>query len=135
MIVVDESILDADIVRAIAVWYPVRVLTVLRLRPGMIIKDEAIPALLGQSSQPTFVTINVSDFWRRIRADHRYCVITLELAQEQALGLPDLLRRLLRVPEFHTKAARMGKVIRVRPTHVEYYGADRHIYTLAWPDD
>jgi hypothetical protein len=103
MIVVDESILDPEIVGAIAAWYQGQVLTVRRLRPRTIIKDDAIPILLSQTSQPTFVTINVSDFWKKVRADRRYCIVTLEVAQEQALELPALLRRLFRLLIFAPK--------------------------------
>lgn len=38
------------------------------LRPHSIIKDDSIPALLQELKQPTFITINYSDFWRKIAA-------------------------------------------------------------------
>jgi hypothetical protein len=133
MIVVDESLIDPIILDAIAAWYQGRVLSVRRLRPNTVIKDDALPLLLGRVSQPTFVTINVRDFWRKVRADPRYCVIAFDLAQDQSLTLPGVLRQLLRLFEFRTKAARMGKVIYVTPTNIEYYEADRQIHTLPWP--
>lgn len=135
MIVVDENLIDPLIVDAIATWYRGPVVSLRRLRPGTIIKDDALPALLNQQSQATFVTNNVTDFWRIARADRRYCIIAFAVSQEQALEIPNLLRRLLRLAEFRTKARRMGKIIRVRPSVVEYYASDRQIHTLTWPDE
>ncbi|HKZ82116.1 MAG TPA: hypothetical protein VJ793_00485 [Anaerolineae bacterium] len=134
MIVLDEEIHGPSIARPIAAWYVGRVVSVTALRPKTLVKDDAISTLLRAASHPTFITINGADFWRRISADLRYCVVCVELPATQMLALPDLLRRFLRLPEFKTKAARMGKVVRLRPNRIEYYEADRHIHTLAWPD-
>jgi hypothetical protein len=55
------------------------------------------------------------------------------LANEQQDELPDLLRRLLNMPEFRTKAARMGKVARVGKTQIEYWlWGDEKLEKLAW---
>lgn len=132
MIVVDESIHSHEILDEIAIWYSGRVTRLVSLRPATLINDDNVPTLLRQIDQPTFITINVDDFWRRIRADRSYCVVALELTQGKAHQISDLLRRVLRLPAFHTKAARMGKVIRVMPTYIEYYAADRQIYTMPW---
>ncbi|MFN8491725.1 MAG: hypothetical protein U0350_29265 [Caldilineaceae bacterium] len=132
MIVVDESIHGRRIREAIATWYQGQVVSVTTLRSQSIIKDDGISMLLRQVVQPTFVTINVTDFWLKFRADRRYCIVALALAQAQAHEAPGLLRRLLHLPEFHTKAARMGKVLHVLPTYVEYYEIDRQIQTVSW---
>jgi hypothetical protein len=58
MIVLDEQLLGRGLERDIAQWYRGTVQFVIDLRPHTVIKDEAIPALLRQRSQPTFVTIN-----------------------------------------------------------------------------
>ena len=67
MIVVDENIHDEAILAEISAWYCGKVISVLDLRPRTIIKDEAIPTLLLKANQPTFITINVSDFWRKVQ--------------------------------------------------------------------
>lgn len=134
MIVVDESIDNALVLQAIADWYPGRVVSIRSLRPATLIHDETIPTLLHQAKQLTFVTINVDDFWKKAAANRNYCIIAVELEQGQALQLPLLIRRLLRLPEFRTKAARMGKIIRVRSTLIEYYSVDRQVQTLLWSD-
>ncbi len=65
MIVLDEhlkrQVLKADIVA----WYPGQVISVSNLRSESIIKDEVIPTLLLKMVQPTFVTINSTDFWKK----------------------------------------------------------------------
>jgi len=134
MIVVDESIDNALVLQAIAGWYPGRVVSIRSLRPATLIHDETIPTLLHQAKQLTFVTINVDDFWKKAAANRNFCIIAVELEQGQALQLPLLVRRLLRLPEFRTKVARMGKIIRVRSTLIEYYSVDRQVQTLLWSD-
>ncbi|OGO40124.1 MAG: hypothetical protein A2Z03_12220 [Chloroflexi bacterium RBG_16_56_8] len=130
MIVVDENLHDQRILSAIAAWYSGQVISVTALRPRSVIKDEAIPTLLRQAVQPTFVTINAEDFWRRIEPHRRYCIINIALPKERALETPLLLQRLFRLSEFKTKAARMGKVVRITPTRVDYYGSDRRVRSL-----
>ena len=132
MIVLDESLDNDLLVTAIARWYHGRVLSICTLRPDTLVKDDAVPVLLRQVSAPTFVTINVADFWRIAPSDIRYCIIAIDLAQNQAIKLPAILRQVFRRSGLHTKALRMGKVIRVQPTVIEYYESDRQIHTLAW---
>lgn len=62
MIVLDEQLQSKGLGDSIGKWYVGSVVSVTTLRPGTIIKDEAIPALLAQQNQPFFVTINVTDF-------------------------------------------------------------------------
>lgn len=61
-------------------------------------------------------------------------MICFDLPNERIREIPGKLRRLLLLEEFKTKAARMGKVLRVRHHHIDYYEArsDR-IFTLLWP--
>lgn len=132
MIVVDESIESNLVIRSIATWYPGQVISIRKLRPGTLVKDDSIATLLLQTNQLTFVTINVNDFWRIVPVSRRYCVIAIEMMQTQFLQLPELLRRVLALQEFHTKARRMGKIIRVRPTNIEYYERSQQIHTLSW---
>lgn len=130
MIVLDEQLLGRGLERDIAQWYRGTVQFITDLRPHTIIKDEAIPALLRQRSQPTFVTINDRDFWRKVAADQRYCIVCFVLSDAQAREIPRALRVLLRRPEFRTKARRMGKVIRVTNDDTSHYTfSDRQVRT------
>jgi hypothetical protein len=121
MIVLDEQLLGRGLERDIAQWYRGAVQCIIDFRPHSIIKDEAIPALLSQRSQPTFVTINERDFWRKVAPDQRYCIVCFALSDARAREIPPALRRLLRRPEFRTKAQRMGQVIRVTNDDISYY--------------
>jgi len=61
MIVFDENVHQRSSMDAVAAWYRGRVISVTVLRPGTIIKDEAIPTLLRRVLRPTFVTTNAVD--------------------------------------------------------------------------
>ena len=62
MIVLDEQLLGRQLELEIAKWYRGTVRFINELRPHTVIKDDAIPKLLRQQSQPTFVTINERTF-------------------------------------------------------------------------
>lgn len=73
MIVLDEELQGLGLEEAICRWYRGAVVIIKQLRPATVIKDEVIPSLLCQAKHPTFVTINHTDFWRRVRAARSYC--------------------------------------------------------------
>jgi hypothetical protein len=123
MIVLDEQLLGRGLETLIATWYPGTVIYITDLRPHTVIKDEAIPALLRQQSQPTFITINVSDFWQKVAIDDRFCVICFTLPDARVRDIAPRLRAVLQRPAFTTKAKRMGSVIRVADTGISYYTA------------
>jgi hypothetical protein len=121
MLVLDEQLLGRGIDKALARWYRGSVVFITDLRPHTVIKDDAIPRLLRQQRQATFVTINASDFWRVVTADRRYCLVCFALPDSRAAMIPDLLRTVFRQPLFRTKARRMGQVLLVTQTTVSYY--------------
>jgi hypothetical protein len=121
MILLDENVHQESLMASITAWYRGQVHALTVLRPNTLIKDEAIPVLLRSVRQPTFITTNVTDFWCRVPAHARYSVVCVALPNERLYELPPLLRRFLRLPEFNTKAKRMGKVIRVSPSQLQYY--------------
>lgn len=121
MIVLDEQLLGRRIDQEIARWYRGKVQSIIDLRPNTVIKDEAIPALLYQQKQATFVTINEKDFWLKTPPHNRYCIVCFTLLNLRAVDIPQELQILFRHPEFRTKAARMGKVIRKTRDQVSYY--------------
>src|SRR5437763_1052732 len=101
--------------------YKGKVISVRQLRPGTVIKDEAIPSILCQHRNATFVTTNTSDFWRRVSAHARYCIACFPLPTERQDELPGLLFRLMRHPIFRTVRRRMGKVVRVSRSELLWY--------------
>ena len=123
MIVLDENLQALGARNPIASWYPGRICYINDLDPDAVIKDAAIPTYLHRLRGATFVTTNVSDFWRRVRADARFCVVCLAVPNERLREVPNMLRSLFRMPELKTKSARMGKVVRVSRRQVHYYTA------------
>jgi len=124
MIVLDEQLLGRDIEDQIARWYQGAVCFIMDLRPNTVIKDDAIPKLLQQENQPTFVTINESDFWRRTAINNQFCVVCFAFPDSRVREIPALLRSLLDHPLFDTKKKRMGKMIRVAEGEVSYYSVE-----------
>jgi hypothetical protein len=134
MIVLDEQIRGSSIAQSIATWYVGQVVAITALRPKTVIEDDSLPTLLRTASHPTFVTINVADFWRTVPADPHYAVVCIDLPAWHVSEITDWLRRLFRVPIFKTKAMRMGKVARLRPSQIEYYEANWRLQTPEWPE-
>lgn len=134
MIVLDEHLNGLGVEMAVRRWYRGRVCSVMELRPGTIIKDDAIPPLLRAEHQPTFVTLNWKHFWQRTAAHSGFCIVCIALTTEQAREISPLLRRLLRLPEFRTRADRMGRVARISSERVAYYRVnDDQTYLLPLP--
>jgi hypothetical protein len=121
MIVLDEQLLRFDLEQRIRNWYPGTVCFVTALRPESVIKDDGIPALLRTQRQPTFITINESDFWRKANPDLRYCMICFALPLLRAHEIPERLRDVLHRTEFSTKAKRMGLILHITPSNVIRY--------------
>jgi hypothetical protein len=121
MIVLDEQLKDVVIREDIERWHRGAVIFVNELRPNTTIKDDGIAALLRTADEPTFVTINVSDFWRRIDGDEHYRVVCFDLSTDQVTEIPSRLRQILKLRPFATRRARLGKVILVRPESILWY--------------
>jgi hypothetical protein len=124
MIVLDEQLLGHNLETLIAAWYRGAVVYITDLRPNTVIKDDAIPMLLRQQPQPTFVTINERDFWRKVALDTHFCIICFTISDARVQEIAPLLWTVLQRRAFNTKAKRMGKVIPVTDTGISYYTAD-----------
>lgn len=130
-IILDDQLVDIALRGRLAPW--TRAQRLRDLRPGEVIKDERVPTILRELRQPTFVTIDMG-FWNARLRDARYCIFCFPLRSDEQRDIPDLLRRLLRMAEFATKAARMGKVARVSPMQVDYWQlGDEQPHRLSWP--
>jgi hypothetical protein len=83
----------------------------------------------------TFITINVVDFWKPRLAHANYSIVCLSIPNDQLSEIPQLLKRLFRLPQFQTKSARMGKVVLVSKQRIQYYEVGkRSIQTMRWPE-
>ena len=127
MIVLDEQLLGRNLEILIVAWYPGAGVYITDLRPNTVIKDDAIPALLGQQAQPTFITINASDFWQKVTITDRFCIICFTLPDTRVREIALKLRAVFQRAEFSTKAKRMGKVIRVTDTGISYYTSHNQV--------
>ncbi len=129
-IILDDQLFDVEVLVPLARWITVQRLR--ELRPNEVIKDDRVPLLLREVRQPSFVTIDMG-FWDRDLRDLRYCILCLPLRNDEQHKLPERLHRLFQLSEFHTKAARMGKVARVGPEHIDYWVVgDERIHRLGW---
>ena len=129
MIALDEQLLSYGVQVSIARWYRGAVTDITQLRPHTVILDDAIPLLLRAAPRPTFVTINVTDFWQRLAPNPRFCIVCCAVPHTRAHEVPDLLRRVLALEQFRTRSHRLGKIVRVSPQHVQYYTTDHELYT------
>lgn len=135
MIVLDEQILGYALHAPIARWYRGMVTDITQLRPGTIIRDDAIPVLLRSARQPTFVTMNVADFWRRLAPDSRFAIACFAIPHPRAHEISNLLRRLFATEPFRTRHDRLGKIARVSQRQVQYYTTDSWaVHRIDWPE-
>jgi hypothetical protein len=121
VIVLDEQLLGRNLEKLIGAWYPGAVRFITELRAGTVIKDDAIPSILRQERDATFVTINESDFWEVVDITPDFCVVCFALPDSQVSLVPDLLRQVLNLGWLSTKALRMGCVIRVSVNTFSFY--------------
>ena len=133
MIVLDENLDEERVLKPLAARYKGTTLSVRELRPGSVIKDDAIPIVLRQQKRPTFLTTNVVDFWQKIPAHPSYCIVCFPLSTERQDEIPDLFISFLRHRNFRTIAMRMGKVIRLTRRGIGWYQfPDQSIHKLDW---
>ena len=131
-IILDDQLFDVEVLIPIARWITVQRLRDLRPNVVIVIKDERVPELLRRLRQPTFVTIDMG-FWNRGLRDAKFCILCFALRNDEQDQLPDLLRRVLRVPEFHIKASRMGKVARISTSDIQYWKLkDERLNRIKW---
>jgi hypothetical protein len=134
MIVLDEQLLGYGLQAAIARWYRGQVTDITSLRPQTVIPDDAIPELLLLTRQPSFVTINVADFWRRLAAHPGFAIVCFALPNSRAAEISPLLRRLFSTAPFRTRKRRLGKIARVSQRQVQYYSTDSSkVRRFDWP--
>lgn len=131
MFVVDAAFSDKIVLEPLQNWK--RTISIRNLRPNEVIKDDRIPTLLRELNQPTFLTFDESGFWKRRLCDPRYSIVCFAINKNQQELVVNLLRKLLKRPEFKTQKNRMGKVVRVSQANIKYYKfAEMKMQTLRW---
>jgi hypothetical protein len=130
-ILMDEHLSRTEVLEPLQQWTTAQKIE--DLAPNETFKDDRILQVLRRQKQPTFVTLDAG-FYHRKYCDRRYCLIYFVLPHQEQHRLPGLLRQLFRLPEFKTKAARMGKVVRVSRKRVEFWQAgDEKKRVAGWP--
>ena len=129
-IVVDEHLGRTEALEPLQKWITARKIE--ELRPGEVIKDDRVLQLLTTLRQPTLVTIDQGFYAKRHR-DARHCLLYFAVPESRQRVIPRLLRRLLRLPPFKTRAARMGKVACISAAHIQYWQfSDERLYEVDW---
>jgi len=129
-IILDDQLFPLEVLVPIARWATVQRLR--DVRPGEVIKDERVPMILRELRQPTFVTIDMG-FWTRRLCDVHYCIICFPLRNDEQRLIPGLLRQLLKLPVFRSKASRMGKVTQVSANQIRFWQhGDEKSHLLSW---
>lgn len=130
-IILDEHLGVDDVLQPIQRWAKAR--RIQDLRPREVVKDDRLPTILIHLKKPTLVTIDAG-LWDKRYRDRRYCIFYFAILDTQQNQIPFLLRRVLRLKTFKTKAERMGKVARITFTHVSYWQlGDEKPHTLVLP--
>jgi hypothetical protein len=112
VIVFDEQLLEPELEESLKKWYRGSVVAVIDLRPSTIVKDDVIPQLLSRTRQhPTFITINVRDFWNKVQINQGFCVVCFKIPDTQITMISVLLKALFQ--EFKTKKQRAGHVFQI----------------------
>jgi hypothetical protein len=133
VIVLDENLDDHRVKTPLVSRYRGKVASIRDLRPGTVIKDDAIPAILCEQKNPTFVITNVSDFWHQTPAHPGYCIICFPLSTDRQDEIPELLMSLLRHRCFKTAKQRLGKILRVTCNDIAYYqSGHRETLKMLW---
>jgi hypothetical protein len=127
MNVLDESVPrdQADLLRLWGVRF--RLIAGELAQPG--IADEDIVPLLRRLKQPTLLSRD-GDFFDRKLAHPRYSLVFFDVLPAETAFF---IRRFLRHRLFRTSSQRLGKVIRVQSSHIEYWTrtAERPM-TIKW---
>lgn len=97
-----------------------KVQRLVELRPGEHILDDRIPEILLTLTKPAFVTLD-SDFWNVDLCHPGYAILYFALSDDDQDQVPHLLMELLKLDPFKTRARRMGKVVRVGKTLIQYW--------------
>lgn len=131
-LVLDEHLQDPDLVARLRRWTR-HVRNIKDLRGGGT-ADPEIPDLLRRQRGCVFVTINASHFWGRLAGDPRFAVVCISLPSERTGEIPEMLRKLVRLPPFGTRNGRCGKIFRLTSRTYEYYSRDvRESQPKPWP--
>ncbi|MGE0682057.1 MAG: hypothetical protein AB7P69_14305 [Candidatus Binatia bacterium] len=117
-IVLDEHLGDTEVLEPLRRW--ITAVKIEDLAPDETLKDDRLLQMLRKQKQPAFVTLDAG-FFHKNCCDRRYCLVSFVVPHQQQHRIPGLLRRSFHLPEFKSKTAGMGKVVRVNEERVEFW--------------
>ena len=129
MVIIDEN-LPASLVSQLHKWgIRARVVGVDVAHVG--IKDENLIPVLHSLKRVTFFTLD-KDFYTYQLCHRSYCLVQLELSPKIAA---DYIRQFLKHPAFDTETKRLGKVVRLHRSGLEYFEiGKRTASSVQWPE-
>ena len=81
------------------------------------IKDTQIITLLQQLHGVLFLTRD-TDFFKHNYCHPNYCIVYLDVEKNETAWF---IRKFLRHPDFNTSAKRLGKIVKVNQTLIQFY--------------
>jgi len=94
--------------------------------------DDNIVVLLHRLKQPTLLTRD-EDFFRRKLCHSGYCLVFLDARPAESA---EFIRRVLRHPQFRTKAQRMGTVARAHHDGIHFWRRNEaSLHRAPWPGE
>ena len=115
MYLLDENI-TKDQKELLEKWrYNVRKISVDVATKG--IKDTQIITLLQQLHGVLFLTRD-TDFFKHNYCHPNYCIVYLDVEKNETVWF---IRKFLRHPDFNTSAKRLGKIVKVNQTLIQFY--------------
>ena len=123
-VILDEHLGSTEVLEPLRKW--ITATKIEDFAPDETLKDDRIFQILRKQKQPTFITLDAGYFHKH-RCDRRYCLMYFVVPRQQQNRIPAVLRQVLRLSIFKTKAARMGKVVRVSEGKIEFWqvGSER----------
>jgi hypothetical protein len=84
---------------------------------GKGIKDEQIITLIQQINGVLFITRD-NDFFKKEYCHSKYCIVYLDV---EKFEVAFFIRKFLKHPLFNTAKKRLGKIIKLNQTLIQYY--------------
>ena len=90
------------------------------------IKDAQIITLLQQLHGVLFLTRD-TDFFKQSYCHLYYCIVYLDVEKTETAWF---IRKFLKHPHFNTSAKRLGKIVKVNQTLIQYYSVKSNAITM-----
>jgi hypothetical protein len=122
VILLDQNLNSREIIQAVSAWSYEKVTSVPLLTGQTQLSDEQVIKVLHELRHTTFVTVNVKHFWRVAEGHPNYAIFCFNEDQDLTVPrIPQELRKILRLPQFHRVRQRCRYVVKVTTVNIQYY--------------